>query len=249
MAESVNFYLYTTSMPPMKKARVEAQLSKRIRMSDNTIVPVSDFIAHEMRDGFLPAIVKMYTTKGTLKDECRLQKTTSTGTTSVQPFNKTMYDFALYLVEKGAVSEDGQNALRNQENELIAQQQRQKQAAQERELAEMQRLRDTRAAFKEWRKSEAEKYAADPRVMVVHDMMSKMYEGYPFQRCAELVALFDNLHDERVIRSLEEWLHPMNKGSRKAFTIVTGIKLPTGVKATRELLYSVHSEKGSVENV
>lgn len=244
-----SFYMYTMNMPPMKKARVEAQLSKRIRMSDNRIISAADYIAAEMRDGYVPVIVQVYTAKGNLKDECRLQKTTSMGTSSVQPFNKTMYDFAQYLVEKDAVSEDGQNALRNQENEVIAERQRQKQAEQERELADMQQLREARGTFKEWRKLEAEKYVNDPRVAAVHDIMTKMYEGYPLHRCAELVMLCSNLHDERVRLSLEESLHPMNKGSRKAFTYVTGIKLPAGVKATRELLRSLPCEKGCDDNV
>ena len=240
MAESANFYMYTASMPPMRKARVEAQLRKRIRMSDGSIVSAADYIAHEMRDGYMPAIVQVYTTNGALKDEHRLQKNTPTGTTSVSPFNKTMYGFAQYLVDCGAVEEAGQAALRTQEDAQIAAIERAKQEKLERSLAETQRAADDRKAFKEWLAAQSLHYASDPRVAIIIDVMLGMYgPDYPAARCAQLLALIDNLHNERARNYLLEYLHPMNKGSRKAFQAITGKKLPSGVKATGAYILSL----------
>lgn len=231
-----NFYMFTAAMSPMKRGRVEKALAQRVR-NNGVVMSYADYVASALRESYRP---KCYEVKAPSTGSTKVVYSLSNGKYSRSPFNKTMYDFAVYLVDCGAVTEEEQAKLRAQETEMVAAAQHMAQEEQARIQLERQQASENKHAFKEWIAEQKAKYACDPRVAIVVDVMVKMYgEDYPQAYCAELLVLFDNLHDDRVRNRLKETLHPMNKGSRKAFQAITGLKLPAGVKATQQYITSL----------
>lgn len=230
MPENLNCYMYTIPMSPMQRGRVEKQLGKRTR-HNGKVMPYADLVAMLVAQGYRPHVREHRTSTGGTVTKYALMENCE----GYMLPSKTLYQFALYLVEQGAVTEKAQQALYDQEAAHVAELQRLADEEKERLLEEQREAREAYAAHKDWMAAQSAKYADDPRNETIHSITEKMYGWRNPDYAAKLLVRIDHLYENHpmIIRSLCELLEPHNKASREAFQVLTGMKLPKGVKATR----------------
>lgn len=227
---------YTSSMPPMTAARVYSYLS-RIQRYDGVVKSSKENIVDCLIKGHIPE-QKEYApyynsrtgamTKPVIKYYLMLSG-------SGYELSKTEYDFCLYLIEMGMVTQETVAAFLEKENAVNAEKEK-KRAEEEakRRNAEEQKLAE-RTAFKLWLEKEAQSYDDEEKISIQRAIYMDKYGNYD-PHAKRLLVLIDHIDEPNCKAEIKQYLHLHNPASRKIFRHITGITLPRTYKGTVALL-------------
>ena len=227
-----SFLGFTDSKTALQAGKIEKCLQKVFRY-DGIIMERRDAMLYYLRNDHQPAVVEE-NNNGKKKNSYRLVDNNK----CFLEITKTEYDFCLYLIENDLVSEEAVNAYLNgeTESEEAAQAEAEEAARKEKEAKEKEVAE--KEAFDIWLNSAAEMYTGTTKGNLMESVFIDKYGEFPYPvRAFEILACIDNLDsNERCREVLKSRLHTDNKGCRKTFELVTGLKLPKGVKATMAFL-------------
>jgi len=251
----MNYYNFTAQFPAVKKSKMEKSLDKRIRYNDK-IYSLLDWIALKLQEGCIPEIEEGAThfyMKGGKWGEATETKPETiyklVYENSYNKLSKTEYDFALYLYNNNITTAEAAEALKQAETDRIIKDKAEAETKEkaDREAAE-QAIKDS-DDFKAWLKSEAENYNDNQKLEILKQTYLHYYGYVPSINSIKILVMIDNFDNERCKAELISWLHHDSKASKKAFEIITGIKLHDTDKKTREILNSITSKDFNFSNI
>ncbi|MBD5589127.1 hypothetical protein [Clostridium botulinum] len=239
MIKLKNTYLrYTNNLKAMQKARIENVLDSLIK-SEGIIYTQKEFILNRIKEGFEPCIVENYSyysrrLEGMTKPKTDYRLTNKEGT--YYTINKTLYKFAKYIIDNNFTDDTiREDFILKEQQEKNKQQQLQKHKEiheqQERELKEKQEQE-----FKEWLKKEIQNYNNIDKLNLVKQIFINENGRYLESVLKKILILIENINNPLCKEELISWLHGRNKTSKKVFYHITGIKLPTTDKETKQML-------------
>ena len=228
LAKNDSYLGFADTLTPMIRGRAKKYLSKKIR-TKNGVFERRDFILQVLSSG--GKVDYYYSNDGKNADYALFEHDE---TKMFYEITKTEYDFGLWITVKGYLSEDA--VLRRIEEEKEQKKKEEEQAAAEKK-AEEEEDRE-RAAFDDWLNKEIVNYPRNEKFELMNDIFHDL--GFWNLNFRTLV-LLDHFDDERCKERLLEFLTTHNKGSRKYFECVTGLKLPKTNKETMEFVKSITS--------
>lgn len=155
---------------------------------------------------------------------------------SYRIITKTEYEYGLYLIANNFLDEKIADAFITKESsDKIAEELAEKEAM---DKAEEEREKDIneRLLYSRWWRKEAQKI---PDSGIIYDM-NKIYLkndidcGISLSK--KMILILKNLDKKLCQDDLLEWLHTYNPASKKAFTLLTGVKLPSSDRDTLVVL-------------
>lgn len=245
MLKLENTYLgFTNDLKPLQKSRTENVLNKLIRYKNkDEISSQKEFILNRLIEGYTPHIEKNYSyysdrIGGYIKPKTEYRLVSPEESYLV--INKTLYNFANYILDNDFSNDTIRNnhikdEIKQKEEEI---RQQELQAQKERQEKEAQNQQEEE--FNNWLESEAIKYNNNKNLTLTRQIFLDIINQYSEITAKKLLTLIDNIDDDKCKETLIDWLHTENKASRKVFECITGIKLPTPNKGTRELLLSLN---------
>ena len=224
-----SFLGFTENMKAMQRGRVEKVLVKKFRYDDQ-IMERRDHILNLVLNG---SDVFSYEDSKTCYG-IRVEK----GSSRFYPITKNEYDFGMYLIENGfTTSESVINKIdvEAEEKKRIAEEQAEAERAR---LEEIQCKRKEEKAFKDWIKEELKNYPDNERKALHSEIFTDLYGVVREWNHTSLI-LIDHFDDPRCKAELHQYLATHNKGTRKYFECVTGLKLPKTNKETMAFIDSI----------
>lgn len=213
------YFGFTDNMKPMQKAKVE-KLLDQVKRFDGVILSNKEFIYRELKSGLMPEVkenCQYYKRNGELskpKTEYRLKSIEDSCYWEIQ---KTLFDFANYILENDFLDEKKvKNLILTEQNKL--QQEKQKKLEQEQEEQEK------RIKFNQWLTEAAQNYSNTRNLQILENIFIKKFGGYS-PNSIKLLVLIDNFDDPQCKEEIKDWLAYFNTASLKTFEIITGIKL------------------------
>lgn len=230
LAKNDSYLGFTDKMTAMQRGRVEKVLTRKIRYDGGKV--------QERRDHILDLILKecdVFTYEDSkICYGIRAEKDSN----SFYKITKNEYDFGMYLIENGLNTEKSVIAkidAEAEERKRIAEENAEAERI-EREAA--QRKIEEEKAFKAWIKEELEHYPDDEKKALHSQIFTDIYGTIREWNHTSLV-LIDHFDDTRCKKELHQYLETHNKGTRKYFECVTGLKLPKTNKETRAFIDSI----------
>ena len=237
-----NTYLgFTNNLTPMQKARSEKLLDD-IKRYDGTIMTNKEFIFNQVKLGSTPIIkegVQYWSRKlndyTKPKTEYRIKDTKEDH--SFWVIEKTLYKFALYLIENDMTNEENiKRCITEEENKLKEEQELKEQQEKQKQQQEQEKVN-----FENWLNEEARKYNNTEKL----DLLKQIFLAETGQYgggSLRLLVLIDNFDNPMCKEKLRSWLSYYNTASLKAFFHLTGINLGRTDKAIQERLNSITSK-------
>lgn len=225
----MNTYAYKYTLTPVQAGRIIPILEQRSRHSDNKIYNNADYIATLLLEGHTPI------TNTEQHYNHRTYELTAPKRYYGMEFpnekgrfweiNKTLYNFACYLLEQGAATQEDFQRLIDKENTIEAEKQEQERIAQELEKQAEQAKID----FNKWVKEESYKLIGTEldqlKTTVFNSILEMDCSGNV--NALQLFILIDNIENPLAREHLSSWLHNDNRASIKLFEVYTGLKLPS----------------------
>lgn len=240
-----SFYNYLDGMDKMKAGRIIKSLSDYIRYK-GLVYNYPDWIALKLQEGSVPHIYEDQTNY--YKRDGEYVKTkpktvyalNNPDNNTYSEINKTQYDFAIYLVERGATTKEKAEELKQieydrEENEKLIESERIK-----REQEEKENQQAEAETFKEWLENETENYSDIVKIGILKSVFMH-YIGDYSNRSIQLLVLIDNIDNPKCKQKIISWLHAGNKTSKKVFELITGVKLGKTDKEAKEILNKITS--------
>ncbi|OME55420.1 hypothetical protein BSK59_13155 [Paenibacillus odorifer] len=244
-----NTYLgFTDNMTPMLKARTEKTLNTNIRF-DERVITQKEWIYEKIQSGAYPHKIENYSyyssrthamTKPKTYYSIAWEQPTHDGN-SVElsnELNKTLYDFACYIVNNNLTKEEILLELLQNENNDVIEAKKVEEKRLEEEKAAIEAEKKEKEEFQEWMIDKIKSYNNNEKVELY---LSIFNDAYPERHATQLLAktflvYVDNIHVPQCRQALKQRLHVGNKISKKIFYHVTGVKLPNTDKETMVLL-------------
>ncbi len=235
---------FTDNMKPMQKARAEKILDDRKRYN-STILTNKQFVVNQILQGSVPDYkddithwskkINDYTQPKTeyylyTKDDTRWR------------IEKTLYNFAIYLITKELINEATIEAFVKYEQE---QKETEQQRLEQEKLAREKVKKDQEEKmieFHSWINEQIKQYSNNSKMILMQNIWEDEIGNFNGDMIKLLIyidnidnSLYGNLCRECLIG----WLHSGNKISKKVFYHVTGIKLPATNKGTNKILNNI----------
>lgn len=242
---STNTYLgFTDNMKPMQKARAEKTLDNKKRYN-GTVMTNKQFAVNQIIEGSIPEIKDDVCHWSRKLDDYTKPKTEyyiKTKDNSYWTIEKTLYDFAVYLIAKEFTNEATIESFIKYEQE---QQEAEQQRLEQERLTQEQEKKDHEEKvneFQSWVDNQVESYNNSEQLKILKEIfIAEIGDFYNNQ--IRLLIYIDNIDDSKYgnwcRESLISWLHSGNTTSKKVFYHVTGIKLPVTNKGTYEILDNI----------
>lgn len=229
LAKNDSFLGFTDSMTAMQRGRVEKVLTKVFRY---------DGYVMERRDHILNLIIKgndVFTYEDNKTSYgIRVEK----GSSRFYPITKNEYDFGMYLIENGFTTSDAVVSKIDAETEEKKRIAEEHAEAERIRLEEIQRKREEEKAFKDWIKEELNNYPDSEKKALHSEIFTDLYGTVREWNHTSLI-LIDHFDDPRCKAELHQYLAIHNKGTRKYFECVSGLKLPKTNKETMAFIDSI----------
>lgn len=240
-----NTYLgFTDNMKPMEKARAEKLLDSKKRYN-GTVLTNKQFVVNQVIEGDIPKFeenVSHYSKKigGNTKpkDEYHLK----TKDNSYWTIEKTLYNFAVYLILKELTNEVTIESFIKDEQERN-QKEIEKQISEK--LAQEQTKKEHEEkvfGFQSWTNEQLKNYNDNNKMILMQNIWIDEIGSFKGDMI-KLLVYIDNIDDSKYghwcKECLIDWLHLGNKTSKKVFYHITGIKLPSTNKGTYEILNNI----------
>jgi len=229
---------FTNNMPALARGRTEKLLNKLTRVDGVEVCLEKEFIYNKLKKGYKPIIkenciyyskkIGCYTEP---KDEYRL-KNEKEGDSYL--INKTLYDYAIYLIENDFLNEQkAEIYIIAEQNKITSNIQKQK---------EEKLLKEKEAEnFKIWLEDQINQYNNEENLKLAKEIFLQEIGEYSEYQLKKLLVLIDNIDNAKCLMLLKGWLHIGNKTSKKLFYHITGIKLPLTNKETESVLSTIKS--------
>lgn len=242
------YFGFTDNLKPMQKAKVENTLNSLIRYN-GSILTEKEFVYIKLSlENAIPEQVEnyqYYKKNGELskpKTDYRLNFIDPKHNVECySEINKTLYEFACYLLENDFLNE--QKVL-----EYITEEENRFQAAkqielerQQKEQEERERREQERINFKNWLTEQANNYNNTEKLELQKEIFLNEVGTYN-TNAIKLLVLIDNFDDPQCKDELREWLAYYNTASLKTFFHITGINLGHTDKAIQERLNNITSK-------
>ena len=241
------FFGFTDNLKPMQKAKVENTLNNLTRYNEIVYFD-KQFVYVKLSEGATPEIVEnyqYYKKNGELtkpKTDYRLGFIDPKHNVKVyNTINKTMYEYACYILKNGYLDEKKANnfiteELSRIEAEKQAELDRIEKERQDKETKERERLE-----FDQWLNSQAENYSNIEKLALIEEIFLNEI-GQFGRNSIKLLVLIDNFDNPKCKNKIKEWLSYYNTASLKTFFHITGINLGTTDKTIQERLNSIASK-------
>lgn len=237
------YFSFTDNMNPMKKQKVENTLDKLTRY-DGVVYKDKELIYKKLLEGAKPRIEYNYSYYSRKlddyikpKDDYRIEW--DENGTVFYHISKTLYDYAIYLLENDFIDEQKANAFIVEEQNRI-ELEKQKQIEQEQKQKEEQQARIQAAEdFKNWHNEQASNYNNTEKLDLAREIFLNEIGQYNDFQLKRLLVLIENIDNPDCKVYLKNWLHSGNTASKKIFTHITGIRLHPTNKRTEAILDTV----------
>jgi hypothetical protein len=238
-----NTYLgFTDNMKPMQKARAEKLLDSKKRYN-GTVLTNKQFVVNQIIEGSIPEFkddITHWSRKINDYTKPKIEYYLKTKHNSYWTIEKTLYNFAIYLIAKEFTYEARvEDFIKEEQERKETEQQRLEQEKLDREQ-EKENEKQRKIKYNNWVNEQAENYNNSEQLNLLREI--RLAELGEFsQHSVKLLVLIDNIDDYFCKEALKGWLHSGNKTSKKVFYHITGIKLPATNKGTYELLDNITS--------
>ena len=229
-----SFYGFTGSIKQPRKAKVENILNNLVRDNTNAVYRYADFIVNKINEGFnMPSIHTIthgmintrygreYGELATPKIEYRI----SNNENRCYTWNKTYFDFAIYIIENFKTLDDVQSFINTESDRIKAEQEAEEKRIEE-EKADKEAKEQAKKEFENWKCDEIEKLVDTDIHKLCAEVFTSIYPDYNYPLGNLSVVVYaDNIENPLCRNELISMLHNNNKASIKVFEVYTGIKL------------------------
>jgi len=236
------FFGFTDNLKPMQKAKVEKLLDS-VKRYNGIAMSNKEFVYKELQEAAEPQLVEnyqYYKRDGELtkpKNDYRLM----TADNSYWTIEKTLYDYACYLLENGYLDEQKANNFITVEHDRIEAKKQAELDRIEKERLDKETKEREKQEFDQWLNSQAESYNNTEKLALIENIF--LGELGQFGRNSiRLLVLIDNFDNSACKTKIKEWLSYYNTASLKTFFHITGINLGKTDKAIQERLDSITSK-------
>lgn len=242
-----NTYLgFTNALMPMQKARAEKLLDD-VKLYDGVTMTNKEFVFNQVKAGSKPEVEHDVTYWSRRKNDYTKPKTeyrivTADGT--YWTVEKTLYNFALYLIENNMTDEENiQKCITEEQNKIEEEKRKQEELEDQRKQQEQKRIE-----FDNWLNESAKQYGDNEKL----DLLRTIFIDETGQfggGAIRLLVLIDNFDNPMCKDKLKDWLSYYNIASLKGFFHLTGINLGKTNKEIQARLDSITSKdfQGMVE--
>lgn len=240
---------YTKDMSTLKGYKILETLNKLFKY-DGIVMSRLELVIIAIIEGFVPKMDKNYTIYSSKIEGYTKPKTRYTlekdgkGLTHMHVITKTQFDFANWLIENNIKTEDDVRRLESMEDGRIKDIEDEKNRVEQDEKDKIESLKEEQNNFDKWLEDETKKVIDnnDGRIALLKEVyMNEL--GRFFTKAIELIVLIDNIDDTMCKKELiHNRLHNGNKATKKAFSYITGIKLPDTSKGTSEVINGLSSK-------
>jgi hypothetical protein len=228
----------------MQKVKVENTLKELIRI-DDIVMSQKNFILNKMLEGYKPSLEENYSYYSRKTGEMTKPKTEyrieNNKTNLYYTINKTYYDFANYILENDFLDMQKINSYITAEEDAVKTEEQKQLDLERKEQAEKEAKEQAEKDFSNWLDNQAKNYNSDDKLNLAKEIFLQELGQYNEYSLRKLLILIDNIDNENCRTNLISWLHVGNKTSKKVFYHITGIKLSSIDKETRQILKSVSS--------
>lgn len=222
-----NTYLgFTDNMKPMNKVKVENLLDKLIR-ADGEVLTEKQWVYSKLLSGYTVSVEENYrywTRLGNLSKPKTLYKLNSEDNSYFE-ISKTLYNFALYVLDKGLTNQDILNQFFKQEDEYKNLKMEDERAREEAVKKARELENQKYEEFQEWLKQEIDSYGDENKVKIMTDIFNSNIGHITTKRVKEFLVYVDNIENNQCRQALKNILHIGNPTSKKVFHRVTGINI------------------------
>ena len=235
---------FTDNMKPMQKGRAEKLLDDRKRYN-GTVLTNKQFVVNQILEGGIPNYkddITHYSKKTHEYTKPKTEYYLYTKDDTRWTIEKTLYNFATYLIAKELTNEITIEAfIKYEQEKLEAEEQRleQEKLAQEKEKKDQE---EKMIEFQSWVNEQIKQYNDNGKMILMQNIWQDEIGNFNGDMIKLLVYIdnIDNFKYGNLCRNcLIGWLHSGNKTSKKVFYHVTGIKLPATNKGTNEILNNI----------
>jgi len=226
------YFGFTDDIKQPLRGKIEKTLNKLTRHNEN-ICMKKEFIYSILQEGSKPYIKEDYT-----RNDYRINNLNDT----FYIINKTLYDYACYLIENDYINEQKAKEFitteKTKEIEKIKiklEQEQKKENCRLNQQIEQQN-------FENWLDEKIKQYDNEEKYALAKTIYSSEIGQTNEFFIKKLLVLIDNINDLKCKDMLKDWLHNHNKTSKKVFYHITGIKLPNTSKSTITLLNNITVE-------
>jgi hypothetical protein len=236
------YFGFTDNMSSMQKQRAENTLNNLTRYN-GVVYTDKEFIYLRLVEGAKPKIEYNYSYYSRKLDGYTKPKNDyRIGNNDSFNINKTLYDYAVYLVENDFINEEKSKCFITDEQNKI-ELEKQKQIEQDRkEKEEKQAAIKAEEEFKNWHKEQANNYNNDERLELAREIFLQEIGEYNDLQLKRLLVLIENIDNINCREKLKDWLHSGNTASKKVFYHITGVKLPSTNKGTMPILKIISAD-------
>jgi len=236
-----NTYLgFTDNMKPMQKARAEKLLDSKKRYN-GTVLTNKQFVVNQIIEGSIPEFkddITHWSNKINDYTQPKSEYYLKTKDNSYWTIEKTLYNFAVYLIAKEFTYEVRVvDFIKEDQKRKEAEQQRLEQERLDKEQ-EKENEKQRKTKYNNWINEQAENYNNSKQLNLLKQIQLAELGEFS-QHSVRLLVLIDNIDDYFCKEALKGWLHSGNTTSKKVFYHVTGIKLPVTNKGTYEILDNI----------
>jgi len=240
-----NTYLgFTDNMKPMEKAKAEKLLNDMKRYNGIALTN-KQFIVNQIMKGSEPQVefdVVRWSKKLQDYTQPKTEYHLKTKNNTYWAIEKTLYNFAVYLIAKVLTNEATIELFIKYEQE---QKETERQRLEQEKLAQLQIKKEQaekEIEFQSWIKEQVDNYNDNDKIMLAHNIFMDEV-GHFANHMIRLLVYIDNIDNYMCRIELINWLHSGNKTSKKVFYHITGIKLPVTNKGTYEILNNITAEQ------
>lgn len=239
-----NTYLgFTNKFSPMQKTRIENVLDN-VKRYDGVIKTNKQFIYDELLNGCIPEINENYVTYNRRTGENTKPKTVyiiKSKDNSFWTVEKTLHDFAVYIIENNFLDEVKVNTFITAEQDKIENEKRLKEEQETKEKEERERKEKEKVDFENWLNIETLNYNDEVKL----NLLKEIFLGELGQfggNSIKLLVLIDNFDNPMCKDAIKSWLGYYNTTSLKVFFHITGIRLGTTDKEIQVRLDNITSK-------
>ena len=232
---------FTDNMKPMQKTRTEKMLDN-IKRYNGIVLSNKQFIYNELEEGSkleMEEDVQYWSRKigdyTKPKTEYRLRDNEKH--ISYWVIEKTLYDFAKYVLENDFLNKENVKAFITEEQAKIKQAEELKAEQEEKQRQQVKANHE----FEKWLKEQAINYNNTQKLELIEKIFiaeTGQFGGGSIQ----LLVLIDNFDDPMCKNKLKSWLSYFNTASLKTFFYITGINLGKTDKEIQAKLNSITSK-------
>lgn len=240
---NTTYFGFTDNMKPMQKVRVETMLCN-VKRYNGVIMSNEEFIYRELKSGSRPEIEEDVTNWSRKLQDYTKPKTEyrlKTQDGSYWTIEKTLHDFARYLLENDFLNDEKAEAFIIAEQNRIEEQGRIKAEQEAKEKMEKEQRERQQEEFTAWLNTEAANYNNSEKLELLKEIFfaeTGQFGGGSIR----LLVLIDNFDNPLCKNKLREWLSYYNTASLKTFFHLTGINLGRTDKEIQARLNSITSK-------